>query len=60
MTGLPYNYGQERSTIIDRQNYPDAPVQGARKVYWKMDDGTWSHKGWLMPAIKPTPFRRGK
>ena len=60
MSGLPHNYGQERNTIIDHQNYPEAPVQGAQKVYFKMDDGTWEHKGWLMPMIGYTPWRRGK
>jgi len=48
MTPMPHNYGQERNTIIDKQTYPEAPVQGAHKVYWKID-GVWLHKGWLMP-----------
>lgn len=51
MSTMPLNYGQERDTIIDYQNYPDAPKVGARKVYWKID-GTWLHKGWLMPENK--------
>jgi hypothetical protein len=60
MTKLPENYGKERSTIIDQQNYADAPVQGARKVYFKESDTKWNHVGWLMPEIGQTYFRRGR
>ena len=35
------------------------PVPGACKVWWLIDT-VWAHKGWLMPEIKPTEFRRGK
>jgi len=48
-----------KATMIDYQNHRDAPVPGAFKVYWLMDL-VWTHKGWLMPQIKPTEFRRGK
>ena len=62
MTGLPKNYGKERSTIIDQYDYADAPVQGARKVYFKdkESDTKWNHVGWLMPEVGPMYFRREK
>jgi hypothetical protein len=38
------------STLIDYQNFEDAPVLGALKVWWLIE-GVWVHKGWLMPAL---------
>ena len=39
-----------KTTVIDYQRHPDAPVPGAAKVFWLID-GRWVHKGWLMPAV---------
>ena len=45
-------------TLIDYQNFPDAPVPGAAKIWWRID-GQWVEKGWLMPTIGNT-LREGR
>jgi len=46
------------TTKIEHFAADDAPILGARKVWWLID-GAWEHKGWLMPPLKqdvcPTP-----
>lgn len=39
-----------KTVIIDTQNDADAPVPGARRVWWKVNNW-WVHKGWLMPEV---------
>ena len=38
------------SVLIEPYAHDDAPVVGAKKV-WFLIDGFWEHKGWLMPEV---------
>ncbi len=46
-----------RTTIIGEYHDADAPVLGARKVYWRIA-GEWIHKGWMMPTTARTPYTK--
>lgn len=48
---------QNKETKIEPYASDDAPILGARKV-WFLIDGEWKHCGWLMPQL-PWPYQTG-
>lgn len=48
-----------KTVKIEHFSADDAPVMGARKV-WFLIDGQWVHKGWLMPEVEQPCLYRGK